>query len=124
MWSKYPSITSLPLNSVIASAYLRSSTSDRALQTLVVKGYATAHMSAQVTGVEVSIDHGATWIPARITYQEGRWSWTLWDAAIEGTQEHGTVFSRAIDERGNVQQRECQWNLRGVAFNPWGTKSW
>ncbi|KAJ3555748.1 hypothetical protein NM688_g2404 [Phlebia brevispora] len=77
VWAKYPSITSLPLNSVIATALVRPADHGKSL---LVKGYATPHMSANIAAVEVSIDNGTTWLPAHITYQEGKWSWTLWEA--------------------------------------------
>ena len=122
MWSKYPSIDSLHLNSIVASALLRPSLSGGA--NLVLKGYATPHISSQIAAMEVSIDAGASWAPARITYQEGKWSWTIWEAVIPGAPEHGKAFCRAIDKAGITQQPECKWNLRGVAYNPWGVKAW
>ncbi|EPT01408.1 hypothetical protein FOMPIDRAFT_1145132 [Fomitopsis schrenkii] len=117
-WSKYPSMTTLPLNSVIASLTRRSPTE------LIVKGYAIGRGSAEVTKVEVSLDEGMSWLPARITYQGGKWSWTLWSVSVavdEGA--HGTLHCRASDEKGNVQQKTCPWNMRGVAYCPWGAKS-
>jgi sulfite oxidase len=121
VWSQYSSITSLPLNSVVAQVVLQK-TSDGNI--LSIKGYATPHIDAQIAKIEVSIDAGVTWCPARITYQAGPWSWTLWEAEVTGIDEHGTVNSRAIDCNGNQQQKDCKWNLRGVAFNPWGVCKW
>lgn len=111
-------MTTLPLNSVIASLTRRSPTE------LIVKGYAIGRGSAEVTKVEVSLDEGMSWLPARITYQGGKWSWTLWSVSVavdEGA--HGTLHCRASDEKGNVQQKTCPWNMRGVAYCPWGAKS-
>ncbi|KAF5381983.1 hypothetical protein D9615_004220 [Tricholomella constricta] len=118
LWSKYPCMTSLPLNSVIGSATLTSPTS------LYVKGYAVPSPTANVAGVEVTTDGGKTWHDARMTYQEGKWSWTLWEAELEGFAESGIVHCRARDAKGEVQPREGTWNLRGVAFNAWGMAKW
>lgn len=121
-WPKYPAITSLPLNSVIGSV-VRRQVSDSE-PTLMVKGYATQNYDQRIAAVEVTLDDGETWYPSKITYQEGRWSWTLWEAVIPGLSQHGTVRSRAIDELGQKQPRECKWNFRGVAYNPWGIGKW
>ena len=94
---------------------------------LFVQGYASQHMDARVVAVELSVDAGETWQPARITYQEGRWSWTLWEARLEGVAvaaEGGVVYSRATDRLGRRQEREGRWNFRGVAYNPWGRGRW
>lgn len=111
-------MTTLPLNSVIASVTRRSPTE------LFVKGYAIGRGSAKVRKVELTVDEGVTWIPARITYQGGRWSWTLWSAYVSVDEGiHGTLRCRGSDETGEVQQKTCPWNMRGVAFCPWGAKS-
>ncbi|KAJ6494644.1 Oxidoreductase, molybdopterin-binding domain-containing protein [Mycena vitilis] len=124
-WSKYPSMSALPLNSVVASVTPIQMAASCPLS-IHVKGYALpgAPKGGNVSSVEVSVDEGVTWIPATITYQEGKWSWTLWEVSVEGVASTGTVYSRAKDEAGGVQKREGVWNLRGVAFNAWGVGSW
>ncbi|KAL0580006.1 hypothetical protein V5O48_002009 [Marasmius crinis-equi] len=117
-WSKCPSMTALPLNSVIATVYRLSPSK------MYVKGYAVPGDGGNVTSVEVTTDDGATWTPARITYQEGKWSWTLWEVEIENSDNTGRVFCRATDSSGNVQKRESDWNLRGVAYCAWGSATW
>ncbi|KAF8807084.1 molybdopterin binding oxidoreductase [Phlegmacium glaucopus] len=118
LWAKYPSMTALPLNSVIGVA---SRTSE---DTLYVKGYAIPSPCGNVQAVEVTIDDGKTWQSAQIIYQQGKWSWTLWEAELKGVEGCGRVYCRAIDFEGNVQPREGIWNLRGVAYNGWGVKDW
>lgn len=111
-------MTALPLNSVIGSVTPTSDTS------IYAKGYAVPGSSANVTGVEITTDNGKTWHEAKITYQQGKWSWTLWEAEVEGAGKRGIVYSRARDATGSVQQRDGTWNLRGVAFNAWGVGKW
>jgi sulfite oxidase len=118
LWSKYPAMTALPVNSVVGSV------KRTAPSTILVKGYAISGGGAKVVRVDLSVNHGVTWSPAQITYQEGKWSWSLWEASIANAEESGEVFSRATDENGQTQDKEGQWNLRGVAFTPWGRRKW
>jgi len=117
-WKKYPPLTALPINSVVASILKTSDSS------ILVKGYALPGLLGNVDAVEVTVDDGKTWHPAKITYQEGKWSWTLWEACLRNVGESGTVKTRAVDTNGVRQPKEGQWNFRGVAYNPWGIKSW
>ncbi|KAH9847232.1 molybdopterin binding oxidoreductase [Lenzites betulinus] len=118
MWSKFPSLTTLPLNSVVGSVTRKEP------DAISVKGYAIGSGDVQVANVEVSTDDGATWHDARITYQEGKWSWTLWEALLEHVPVSGVVYSRATNRHDEVQQRSGKWNMRGVAYNPWGRGKW
>lgn len=127
VWAKYPAMTMLPLNSVVATVIPISDS------LLFVKGYAVPAFSDpyveggasnNIARVEVSLDDGKRWHSTRIVYQEGKWSWTVWECELELCSQQGSVevCCRAIDANGNVQPKEVAWNLRGVAWNSWGRK--
>jgi sulfite oxidase len=118
-------MSALPLNSVVGSV-TPTLTTTHGLLSVHIKGYALPgeEDGGNVSVVEVSVDDGATWTPATITYQQGKWSWTLWEVTVDGVSQTGTVYSRVKDEVGGVQKRECNWNLRGVGFNAWGVGRW
>ncbi|KAF9048406.1 Oxidoreductase, molybdopterin-binding domain-containing protein [Panaeolus papilionaceus] len=118
LWSKYPCMTALPLNSVVGVVH----PSDE--NKLFVKGYALPGPRGNVKRVEISLDDGDTWQDTNITYQEGSWSWTIWEAEVDCNASSGTVYSRAIDVEGNIQPRQGVWNMRGVAYNGWGVREW
>lgn len=123
LWKEYPAMTQMPLNSVIASI-VPLSTSGR--QRVHVTGYAIRGAAGPIVNVEVSSDEGESWRKADITYQEGKWSWTLWEIIMD-TPEAGKqriLYSRARDAGGNVQEKEGRWNIRGVAYSAWGRRSW
>jgi hypothetical protein len=74
---------------------------------------------AAVTGVEVSVDGGATWEEAKLgadAVSPFAWrSWTFeWEAASPGEYE---LCCRARDASGRVQPLEADWNLHGFANN-------
>lgn len=118
-WSKVPPLQACPLNSSIAEAKV-----DSGARTLAVRGYAVGGPSGQVKSVEVSIDEGRSWVPTKITYQEGQWSWTLWEAIVKlpdgDAGLHGKVYSRSVDAQGNQQKPDSDWNLRGVNYSGYG----
>jgi sulfite oxidase len=118
MWEQCPSLTTLPINSTVASITPLSPSA------ILVKGYATNGSGGPVIGVDLTTDGGASWHPAEITYQEGKWSWTLWEAVVENVEQSGEVRSRARDVSGCEQEKDGVWNLRGVGFNAWGMGKW
>jgi sulfite oxidase len=106
------------LNSVIASTSL--DTNANGIVNLSVRGYAISG-TTPVSAIEVSIDRGVTWHPTDIIYQEGRWSWVLWQSYLPIPEEIRNmgkivVWSRAIDKAGTRQFLDCEWNFRGVAY--------
>ncbi|KAI5122760.1 hypothetical protein M0805_009842 [Coniferiporia weirii] len=137
LWNKIPSINALPVNSVIASISPAPDASGK----VRVKGYAMGNGGSgrQIAGVQVALqpDEGdeEAWTDATVTYQEGKWSWTLWECvvdvgdAVANARKTGDklvlkFLCRARDERGEEQKKECAWNMRGVAFNAYGRATW
>ncbi|OCB85336.1 molybdopterin binding oxidoreductase [Sanghuangporus baumii] len=137
LWRTVPAIDALPINSVIGSINEVPGEEGK----IRLKGYAMGHggPGRQIARVQVAIapsdDSDEQWADANITYQEGKWSWTLWDCVLDlneakesieriGGKNEVTVFCRAIDESEVVQKKECAWNMRGVAFNAYGKAIW
>ncbi|KAI4517609.1 molybdopterin binding oxidoreductase [Schizophyllum commune Loenen D] len=129
-WDKVPSMTSMPLNSVIASVTKVEDASTLAGHLrLRVKGYALPALGTPVDEVQISlplpsglnIDANRVWEDARITYRGGRWSWTLWEGEVTAAARKGKIIvrSRARSRTGEVQPESGKWNLRGVAWNGW-----
>jgi hypothetical protein len=71
-----------------------------------------------ITGVEVSVDGGATWSPAELERPASRYAWQawsyVWGASTPGTHE---LCCRARDAAGNVQPVDQHWTARGMGNN-------
>ena len=75
---------------------------------------------ATVVKVEVSVDDGKTWDPARLLggdlpYAWRQWQW-LWKARTAGPM---TILCRATDSRGDMQPAATPWNPGGFLWNGW-----
>lgn len=75
---------------------------------------------AKVVKVEVSIDEGKTWEPARFIGEDQPYAWRQWQY-IWNTKTAGrsTIFCRASDARGDVQPATSPWNPSGFLWNGW-----
>jgi DMSO/TMAO reductase YedYZ molybdopterin-dependent catalytic subunit len=83
----------------------------------VVEGRAWSG-EAEVEGVEVSDDGGATWSEAELGPASlGRWAWRAWRFEWDARPGERELCCRARDEAGNVQPLEAPWNLGGYANN-------
>lgn len=84
---------------------------------VAVGGFAWAGED-DIKAVDISIDNGATWRPARLTGEQARYSWRAF--AFEFTAprpESYLILSRATDSKGNVQPAVSQWNPSGYLWN-------
>jgi sulfite dehydrogenase len=79
---------------------------------------------AAVKGVEVSVDNGATWLPAKMDGKTGPGRWGVFRASVKLGPGTHTVMSRATDVNGAVQPAEPSWNPSGYNYNAWHRVTW
>ena len=101
-------ITTIGVKSIVT--YPRDDDPTLLRGTHVLRGYAWSGAGA-ITQVDVSVDGGETWQPARLEEPRDRFMWVrwsyLWHAQVPG--KYG-VMARATDEVGRVQSREPRYN--------------
>ena len=72
---------------------------------------------AGVRGVEVSGDGGASWAPARLGPDAGRYSFRRFDAMVPVARSGAVLMARATSSSGLVQPMQPNWNPGGYARN-------
>jgi sulfane dehydrogenase subunit SoxC len=73
---------------------------------------------APVAGVDLSLDGGLTWAPARLERDvDSAWAWSAWTFEWEASPGRHELCVRARDEAGNEQPLEGEWNVGGYANN-------
>ncbi|MGH3651214.1 MAG: molybdopterin-dependent oxidoreductase [Acidimicrobiia bacterium] len=72
--------------------------------------------SGRVVGVEVSVDDGRNWLPARWE-SSPPWAPVRWAATVEVGPGEVVIASRATDDRGGSQPLQARWNANGYANN-------
>ena len=71
-----------------------------------------------IAKVDVSIDNGATWQPARLTGEQARFTWRRFEFELNATKPQSyLILSRATDSKGNMQPAVSQWNPSGYLWN-------
>ena len=84
---------------------------------VTVAGFAWAG-DRDITRVDVSVDSGATWQPAKLTGQVMKYAWRRFEFTfVATTQDTHTILSRATDSRGGVQPVVPAWNPSGYLWN-------
>jgi DMSO/TMAO reductase YedYZ molybdopterin-dependent catalytic subunit len=107
---------SMPIKSVISFPETGAETS--AGRAFEVRGHAWAGDDTPER-VDVSIDFGATWRPARLDPAPNRYSWQRWRAdVVLPSVGYYEVWARATDQNGRAQPMVVPgWNPRGYNNN-------
>ncbi|MGH9855363.1 MAG: molybdopterin-dependent oxidoreductase [Blastocatellia bacterium] len=80
-------------------------------------GFAWAGES-NITKVDVSMDNGSSWLPAKLGKERERYAWQSFEYEFNLAQPGSyLLMSRATDDKGNVQPVAPQWNPSGYLWN-------
>ncbi len=109
------SLTALPVKSIIArpldGAVLKPGRVE-------VRGVAFGGAGA-ISEVEISLDDGATWTPAKVAKSRAEGAWQPFRGEVELKPGAYTIRARATDSAGTAQPREPLWNPGGYLYNAW-----
>jgi sulfite oxidase len=73
--------------------------------------------SSPVTGVEVSVDGGNSWKPAKLGKEKDPYAWRLWGFDWKAVEGHYTLLARATNAAGQKQPLQQEWNPSGYLWN-------
>jgi DMSO/TMAO reductase YedYZ molybdopterin-dependent catalytic subunit len=113
--------TTFPVKSLIASPADGSHVA-RGTQSIVGVAFSG---EAPIAKVEISMDDGKTWRPAKLEGDPGVGRWNVFRFEIE-QREPGRLhaIARATDKKGNVQPEQAAWNPSGYFWNGWHSVTW
>ncbi len=84
---------------------------------VTVAGFAWAG-ERTIAKVDVSVDAGATWLPAKLVGPPTKYAWRRFEFSFTAKiQDVHTILSRATDSRGAVQPVVPAWNPSGYLWN-------
>jgi hypothetical protein len=111
-------LESMPVRSVITSpangTRLPAGTREVALRGAAWAGDLT------VRQVDISIDFGATWQPAKLGSPKNPYDWQRWTATVKLPSEgYYEIWTRGTDSKGVMQPHTAgNWNPQGYGANP------
>jgi len=108
-----------PLTGLIVKSLITTPAdgASHAVGKIVVGGFAWAGED-DIKAVDISIDNGTTWRPARLTGEQARYAWRRFDFEFNAARpESYLILSRATDSKGRMQPAVSQWNPSGYLWN-------
>jgi sulfite oxidase len=87
----------------------------------LVRGWSMGAGGGPLARVEVSLDGGRSWRPARTTRSGERWAWTFWELEVLLPPGAHTIMARAVGADAETQPTSPQetWNVKGYGNNAW-----
>ena len=114
--NKFKIIESMPVKSLIT--FPQTGTSIKTGQPIALRGHAWAGDHA-VQKMEISLDFGSTWQPAKLDAPRNRLAWQHWSAEVKPPRPgYYELWARATDDAGVAQPMVMpQWNPEGYCNN-------
>src|SRR5262249_49809500 len=111
-------LESMPVRSII-TAPANGARLAPGIRDLALRGAAWAG-DLTVQRVDLSIDYGATWLPAKLSPTRNRYDWNRWTATVRLPSDgYFEVWARATDSKGSMQPHIAgNWNPQGYGGNP------
>lgn len=107
-------VTGLNVKSIITAPSDGATVRPKALQ---IRGMAWAG-EANIAKIDISLDSGATWLPAQLDEKQSRYAWRAWSLLWRNPKAgQYTIMSRATDSQGSVQPETAVWNPSGYLYN-------
>jgi len=87
----------------------------------LVRGWSMGAGGGPLARVELSLDGGRSWRPARTARSGERWAWTFWELEVALPPGAHTIMARAVGADGATQPTSAQetWNVKGYGNNAW-----
>lgn len=107
-------ITRMPVKSLITNPATKSDVSGKSVE---VRGHAWSG-DRTIEKVDVSIDFGASWMPAELAPPVNFGAWQNWKKTVSFPQAgYYEIWSRATDSAGASQPYAVGWNPKGYLNN-------
>jgi sulfite oxidase len=117
-WASGQMLGELPLNAVICQPQEGARLTAGPVR---IEDYAITGAGGHIERVELSVDEGATWIPATLLGQFSPWTWRFWEATLNLPAGTYQLAVRAWDSAGRTQPQDARlvWNWKGYLNHAW-----
>lgn len=109
----------VPINKMVPRSFITNLTAGAVLKsgtTTLVRGIAFGG-STGVKSVGISLDGGATWLPATLGHDEGKYSFRQWQGEIAPALGAASIKVRCTNTDDVAQPDQMNWNPGGFMHN-------
>ncbi|MDC8450148.1 MAG: sulfite oxidase [Nitrospira sp.] len=116
-----PTVPSAPVEAMVVKSLIAAPPEGETVKAgpVTIQGVAWSG-GTNIVKVELSLDGGRTWEPARLVGEDPPYAWRQWQFLWK-TKTPGpvSILCRATDARGETQPEMSPWNPSGFLWNGW-----